>query len=133
MGTDKISRPSFLNSGTSVLFSPPRKQPNIIKSDNELWGKYEDLVCTAVKVKAAAAKSLQSCPTLCDPVDCSPPGSSVHGILQARVLEWGAIAFSGRSRRHTVILYFSCDKNRTGLHDQIPLDWRKNRLGNWEI
>ena len=43
---------------------------------------------------AAAAKSLQSRPTLCDPMDCSPPGSSVHGILQARVLEWGAIAFS---------------------------------------
>ena len=43
---------------------------------------------------AAAAKSLQSCPTLCDPVDGSPPGSCVHGILQARVLEWVAIAFS---------------------------------------
>ena len=43
---------------------------------------------------AAAAKSLQSCPTLCDPRDGSPPGSSVHGIFQARVLEWGAIAFS---------------------------------------
>ena len=42
----------------------------------------------------ATAKSLQSCPTLCDPVDCSLPGSSVHGIFQARVLEWGAIAFS---------------------------------------
>ena len=36
----------------------------------------------------------QSCPTLCDPVDCSPPGFSIHGILQARTLEWGAIAFS---------------------------------------
>ena len=36
----------------------------------------------------------QSCPTLCDPVDCSLPGSSIHGIFQARVLEWGAIAFS---------------------------------------
>ena len=46
---------------------------------------------------AAAAKSLQSCPTLCDPIDCSPPGSSVHGIFQARVLEWGAIAFSDSS------------------------------------
>ena len=43
---------------------------------------------------AAAAKSLQLCPTLCDPIDGSPPGSSVHGIFQARVLEWGAIAFS---------------------------------------
>ena len=43
---------------------------------------------------AAAAKLLQLCPTLCDPMDCSPPGSSVHGIFQARVLEWGAIDFS---------------------------------------
>ena len=44
---------------------------------------------------AAAAKSLQSCPTLCDPVDGSPPGSPVPGILQARTLEWVAISFSG--------------------------------------
>ena len=43
---------------------------------------------------AAAAKSLQSCPTLCDPIDCSPPGSHVPGILQARTLEWVAISFS---------------------------------------
>ena len=43
---------------------------------------------------AAAAKSLQSGPTLCDPTDGSPPGSSVPGIFQARVLEWGAISFS---------------------------------------
>ena len=44
-----------------------------------------------VKVKMLVA---QSCPTLCDPMDCSPPGSSVHGILQARILEWVAITFS---------------------------------------
>ena len=43
---------------------------------------------------AAAAKSLQSCSTLCDPIDGSPPGSSVHGILQARILEWVAISSS---------------------------------------
>ena len=43
---------------------------------------------------AAAAKSLQSCPTLCDPMDGSPPGSPVPGILQARTLEWVAISFS---------------------------------------
>ena len=43
---------------------------------------------------AAAAKSLQSCPTLCDPIDGSPPGSTIPGILQARTLEWVAIAFS---------------------------------------
>ena len=46
--------------------------------------------------RSAAAKSLQSCPTLCDPMDCSLPGFSVHGIFQARVLEWGAIAFSAQ-------------------------------------
>jgi len=43
---------------------------------------------------AAAAKSRQSCPTLCDPIDSSPTGSSVPGILQARILEWVAISFS---------------------------------------
>jgi len=43
---------------------------------------------------AAAAKSLQSCPTLCNPIDGSPPGSTVPGILQARTLEWVAISFS---------------------------------------
>ena len=42
----------------------------------------------------AHAKSLQLCPTLCDPTDCGLPGSSVHGILQARILEWVAISFS---------------------------------------
>ena len=49
---------------------------------------------TCYTAGAAAAKSLQSCPILCDPMDRSPPGSSVHGIFQARTLEWGAIAFS---------------------------------------
>ena len=49
------------------------------------------LQCMKVKSESEAA---QSCPTLSDPMDCSLPGSSVHGIFQARVLEWGAIAFS---------------------------------------
>ena len=47
-----------------------------------------------IPTAAAAAKSLQSCPTLCNPIDGSPPGSPVPGILQARTLEWVAIAFS---------------------------------------
>ena len=46
------------------------------------------------KTSAAAAKSLQLCPTLCDPIDGNPPGSAVPGILQARTLEWVAISFS---------------------------------------
>ena len=48
---------------------------------------------------AAAAKSLQSCQTLSDSMDCSPPGSSIHGIFQAGVLEWVAIAFSAVTMR----------------------------------
>ena len=57
------------------------------------------------------AKSLQSCPTLCDRVDCSPPGSSVHGILQARALEWVAMPSSRRSsppRDRTCVSSVSC-------------------------
>ena len=46
-----------------------------------------------MKVKSESEVA-QSCPTLSDPIDCGPPGSSAHGIFQARVLEWGAIAFS---------------------------------------
>ena len=46
------------------------------------------------ELAAAAAKSLQSCPTLSDPIDGSPPGSAIPGILQARTLEWVAISFS---------------------------------------
>ena len=72
------------------------------------------LCCTVSRsVAAAAAKSLQSCPTLCNPIDGSPPGSPIPGILQARTLEWIAISFSSawkwkvkvshakKSERHT--------------------------------
>ena len=48
----------------------------------------------AAVAAVAAAESLQSCPTLCDPIDGSPPGSAVPGILQARTLEWAAVSFS---------------------------------------
>ena len=52
----------------------------------------------AERITTAAAKSLQSCLTLCDPIDGSPPGSPVPGILQARTLEWVAISFSNASK-----------------------------------
>ena len=51
-----------------------------------------------MKVKSKSEVT-QSCPTLSDPMDWSPPGSSIHGIFQARVLEWGAIAFSDKIPR----------------------------------
>ena len=52
------------------------------------------LPCIVTGVAAGAAKLLQSCPTLCDPIDGSPPGSPIPGIVQARTLEWVAISFS---------------------------------------
>ena len=59
-------------------------------------------------IAAAAAKSLQSCPTLCDPIDGSPPGSSVPGILQARTLEWVAISFSNAWKGKVKVKSLSC-------------------------
>ena len=56
------------------------------------------LVLHLTTAAAAAAKSLQPCPTLCDPIDGSPPGSPVPGILQARTLEWVAISFSNAGK-----------------------------------
>ena len=58
-----------------------------------------ELAQTHVYWVAAAAKSLQSCPTLCDPIDGSPPGSPIPGIPQARTLEWVAISFSNAWKR----------------------------------
>ena len=71
-------------------------------------------------------KSLQLCLTLCDPMDCSPPGSSVHGILQARILEWVAMASSKGScwpRDRTHVSYVSCIGKRGFLQPHlIPTD-----------
>ena len=64
-------------------------------------------MCSAAAT-AAAAKSLQLCPTLCDPIDGSPPGSSVPGILQARTLEWVAISFSNTWKWKVKVKSLSC-------------------------
>ena len=58
------------------------------------------LQCRKVKSESEVA---QSCPTLSHPMDCSPPGSSIHGIFQARVLEWGAISYSHAIKRHLLL------------------------------
>ena len=74
-----------------------RKRPNENGSSSlfcMLLGRESGLCLSRVECHTAAAKSLQSCPTLCDPIDSSPPGSPVPGILQARTLEWVAISFS---------------------------------------
>ena len=78
---------------------PHRQQPTRLPRPWDSPGKNAGAGChfllQCMKVKSESEVA-QSCPTLCDPLDGSPPGSSVHGIFQARVLEWGAIAFSLR-------------------------------------
>ena len=66
----------------------------LLTFDNVLGSSQKKKKDKRINAAAAAAKSLQSCPTLCDPIDRSPPGSLVPGILQARTLEWVAISFS---------------------------------------
>ena len=76
---------------------PHRRQPTRLRHPWDSLGKNTGVGChfllQSIKVKSESEVT-QSCPTLCDPMDCSPPGSSVHGIFQARVLEWIAVAFS---------------------------------------
>ena len=76
---------------------PHRQQPTRLPRPWDSPGKNTGVGChfllQCMKVKSESEVA-QSCPTLRDPMDCSPPGSSVHGIFQARVLEWGAIVFS---------------------------------------
>ena len=80
---------------------PHRWQPTRLPHPWDSPGKNTGVGChfllQCMKVKSESEVA-QSCPTLHNPMDCSPPGSSVHGIFQARVLEWGAIAFSAISR-----------------------------------
>ena len=74
----------------SPLLKMRKSHGNIYMIQVKMWGKLH----MWTKGVAAAAKSLQSCPTLCNPIDGSPPDSPVPGILQARTLEWVAISFS---------------------------------------
>ena len=79
---------------------------------SSLWEKKCNYVCwwmlAWVTMMIAAAKLLQSCPTLCDPIDGSPPGSPVPGIHQARTLEWVAISFSNAWKWRVKVKSLSC-------------------------
>ena len=81
---------------------PHRRQPIRLPCSWDSPGKNTGVGCQfllqCMKVKSETEVA-QSCPTLSDPIDCSLPGSSAHGIFQARVLEWGAIAFSERDKQ----------------------------------
>ena len=99
--SSRLERKSTSISVFSLTWSYLEKNPK--ESKQKLGGKKKTLARlkdtkSIYKINymsaAAAAKSLQSCPTLCDPIDGSPPGSAIPGILQARTLEWVAISFS---------------------------------------
>ena len=85
---------------------------------------------------AAAAKSLQSCPTLCDPIESSPPGSPVPGILQARTLEWVAISFSSAWKWKVKVKSLNCVRlfatPWTAAH-QAPLSMGFSRQEYWSL
>ena len=88
---------------------PHRRQPSRLPRPWDSPGKNTGVGChfllQCMKVKSESEVA-QSCPTLSDPMECSPPGSSVHGIFQARVLEWGAIAFSDLNYRVLLFHYY---------------------------
>ena len=94
LSTLYFSASAFKTSPLSLSVSPVHLCPSL--SSEQAWGFIKDSLLPAAA--AAAAKSLQSCPILWDPIDGSPPGSPVPGILQARTLEWVAISFSNAGK-----------------------------------
>ena len=101
-----------------------------------LAGRFFTTIATweVQKCIAAAAKSLQLCPTLCDPIDSSPPGSPVPGILQARPLEWVAISFSSAQKWKVKVKSLSCVRLfviKASAHQRKLLARWKDSLQNW--
>ena len=99
----------LVTSVVSDSVRPRRRQPTRLPCPWDSPGKNTGVGChfllQCMKVKSESEVA-QSCPTLSDPMDCSPPGSSIHGIFQARVLEWVAIAFSSGLSYNTLITHF---------------------------
>ena len=95
--TNYLAAAAAVSSVVSDSVRPHRWRPTRLPRPWDSPGKNTGLGChfllQCMKVKGES-EVVQSCPTLSDPMDCSLPGSSVHGIFQVRVLEWGAIAFS---------------------------------------
>ena len=89
-GRSFTGTPNLLSPWLWTFQSPELWEISVCCSSHSVYGIVESMVFNS----AAAAKSLQLCPTLCGPMDCSLPGSSIYGIFRATVLEWGAIAFS---------------------------------------
>ena len=108
----------YVASVVSDSVRPHRWQPTRLPRPWDSPGKNTGVGChfllQCMKVKSESEVA-QSCPTLSNPMDCSLPGSSVHGIFQARVLEWAAIAFSIEISRYYVLVFFPPSRNKPRL------------------
>ena len=104
---------------------PHRRQPTRLPNPWDSPGKNTGVGCHfllhCMKVKSESEVA-QSCPTLSNTMDCSPPGSSIHGIFQARVLEWGAIAFSITIQYLPTQQHFYVNTSKT--RDSAPYPWK---------
>ena len=112
---------------------PHRQQPTRLHHPWDSPGKNSGVGCHfLLQCMKVESEVTQSCPTLRDPMDCSPPGSFTHGIFQARVLEWVAIAFSREDSTHghyqmvnteiRLIIFFAV-KDGEALYSQQKQDW----------
>ena len=118
---------------------PHRRQPTRLPRPWDSPGKNTGVGChfllQCMKVKSES-EFTQSCLTLRDPMDCSLPGSSTHGIFQGRVLEWGAIAFSGQRYHHSLILTaFSFLSLMIAILKFLITKWLKTQssISTWSI
>ena len=108
---------------------PHRQQPARLPCPWDSPGKNTGVGChcllQCMKVKSES-EVVQSCPTLSDPMDCSPPGSPIHGIFQARVLEWGATAFTTADILVAKLIWLStpCDLSAIINTVMSQLRWR---------
>ena len=106
----------------------------VMGSFNKLWDRLGTVSLLSKVPAAATAKSLQSCPTLWDPIDGSPPGSPIPGILQARTLEWVAISFSNawkwKVKVKSLILIWLLATPWTAAH-QTPPSMGSSRQEYW--
>ena len=103
---------------------PHRWQPTRLHHPWDSPGKNTGVACHFRECMTVKSESevAQSCPTLSDPMDCSPPGSSVHEIFQVRVLEWGAIAFSERKLSAEELMLLNC-----AVGEDLRVPWTARR------
>ena len=123
---------------------PQRRQPTRLPCPWDSPGKNTGVGChfllQCMKVKSEREVA-QSCPTLSDPMDCSLPGSSVHGMFQARVLEWGATAFScvlvlkkpGAPSSTVTSLLPACPPVPQTVHQRAGENWRFRSIKAWRV